>query len=294
MNNLYLAHHGIKGQKWGVRRFQNEDGTWTKEGRARRYKIREAKAIGAGVAVGGALGAIGLMAGNPMAVGGSAAAGMAAYEGAYGLMNYKYEHMRDREGTKQTKKLNKKRMRDPDYLTELKDHSSWMPSSAKESLRDGNDYYRQVTKNNKELQKFMKDNYGDSPEQMKNHLKKSVKGLNEASESESPYSGDLFTKGLYNNATNAYAKGFIDSKTFDTFYEASTTHNVASMLQEYDVSQPHYRKDLKSIIDEGDRLYSQNKKNGVGRLDNWFSEDPDMNPEKKMKHFYYSVNELYA
>ena len=29
----YLAHHGIKGQKWGVRRFQNEDGTLTAEGR---------------------------------------------------------------------------------------------------------------------------------------------------------------------------------------------------------------------------------------------------------------------
>lgn len=31
----YLAHHGIKGQKWGVRRFQNEDGTLTEEGKAR-------------------------------------------------------------------------------------------------------------------------------------------------------------------------------------------------------------------------------------------------------------------
>ena len=31
----YLAHHGIKGQKWGVRRFQNPDGTLTDEGRKR-------------------------------------------------------------------------------------------------------------------------------------------------------------------------------------------------------------------------------------------------------------------
>lgn len=31
-----LAHHGVKGQKWGVRRYQNADGTLTEEG-ARRY-----------------------------------------------------------------------------------------------------------------------------------------------------------------------------------------------------------------------------------------------------------------
>lgn len=30
-----LAHHGIKGQKWGVRRFQNADRTWTAEGKIR-------------------------------------------------------------------------------------------------------------------------------------------------------------------------------------------------------------------------------------------------------------------
>ena len=31
----YLAHHGIKGQKWGIRRFQNSDGSLTSEGKKR-------------------------------------------------------------------------------------------------------------------------------------------------------------------------------------------------------------------------------------------------------------------
>ena len=41
MNNYpdYLEHHGILGQKWGVRRYQNKDGTLTKEGREKYYKI---------------------------------------------------------------------------------------------------------------------------------------------------------------------------------------------------------------------------------------------------------------
>lgn len=36
----YLYHHGIKGQKWGIRRFQNPDGTLTSEGK-KRYGVNE-------------------------------------------------------------------------------------------------------------------------------------------------------------------------------------------------------------------------------------------------------------
>lgn len=33
---IHIAHHGIKGQKWGVRRYQNSDGTLTVEGKRRK------------------------------------------------------------------------------------------------------------------------------------------------------------------------------------------------------------------------------------------------------------------
>ena len=35
-----IKHHGIKGQKWGVRRYQNEDGSLTNAGK-KRYGTQE-------------------------------------------------------------------------------------------------------------------------------------------------------------------------------------------------------------------------------------------------------------
>lgn len=34
-DNNYLAHHGVKGMKWGVRKYVNPDGTMTEQGKIR-------------------------------------------------------------------------------------------------------------------------------------------------------------------------------------------------------------------------------------------------------------------
>ena len=39
MSSNELSHHGIKGMRWGVRRYQNKDGTLTKAGRKKMAKL---------------------------------------------------------------------------------------------------------------------------------------------------------------------------------------------------------------------------------------------------------------
>ena len=39
MRELY--HYGIKGQRWGVRRYQNQDGTYTEAGKKRYRSIQK-------------------------------------------------------------------------------------------------------------------------------------------------------------------------------------------------------------------------------------------------------------
>ena len=69
MDDNSLMHHGIKGQKWGVRRFQNPDGSLTDAGKSKKHKesksgnsksnnksnmAKIAKIAGSAVAIGGA------------------------------------------------------------------------------------------------------------------------------------------------------------------------------------------------------------------------------------------------
>ena len=41
MNQNELYHHGVKGQRWGIRRYQNKDGSLTNAGKRKAAKMKE-------------------------------------------------------------------------------------------------------------------------------------------------------------------------------------------------------------------------------------------------------------
>ena len=101
-NDDTLQHHGIKGQKWGVRRYQNPDGTLTAEGRAHYGRLkndyekgittlegneRVAKTMAkvAAPAVGAAYGVAGASIASSFGAGTGAAIGAGALSGGLGL-----------------------------------------------------------------------------------------------------------------------------------------------------------------------------------------------------------------
>ena len=44
--SAYLQHHGIKGQKWGIRKYQNEDGSLTDAGKRDTQENRKERCVG--------------------------------------------------------------------------------------------------------------------------------------------------------------------------------------------------------------------------------------------------------
>lgn len=88
----YLYHHGIKGQHWGVRRYQNPDGTLTPEGK-QRYRSDLAdnimtyakKGASIGTKIGAVAGAgLGVGVGTMLAAGGLPVAAVVGMGAMYG------------------------------------------------------------------------------------------------------------------------------------------------------------------------------------------------------------------
>ena len=44
-NSYYIAHHGIKGQRWGVRNFQDATGALTEAGRQRYGRAKNLRSL---------------------------------------------------------------------------------------------------------------------------------------------------------------------------------------------------------------------------------------------------------
>lgn len=91
MPEYYLVHHGIKDQKWGIRRYQNEDGSLTPEGR-KRYGIGNSRRHGGEIAKN-----IAKNVGKAALVTGIGAAAMAPAMGAIGKSVGQFENQKDRD-----------------------------------------------------------------------------------------------------------------------------------------------------------------------------------------------------
>lgn len=139
-NSIY--HHGIKGMKWGVRRYQNEDGTLTPEGRRKYGKLFD-KYKKQGYSNRDAL----ALAKNSRSDGKKRAiAALGGFVGAGGYLTYKAHK------DAKNKKPNSNRLHNP-YGSELKSRYDKVKKENPKWLKDnfGNDSFKDIMYNDPDL-----------------------------------------------------------------------------------------------------------------------------------------------
>lgn len=147
---VYIAHHGIKGQKWGVRRYQNPDGTLTEAGKRRYVRNDTAGAAAVGGVFGGYGGAVAGMIGagavNPALIplGAKVGGGVGALVGA--SIAGKNEYSLAKEAVK---KSNTKDEADLLQL-EISDRKAYAKRDYKQAISELKDYFDSYPKEDRD------------------------------------------------------------------------------------------------------------------------------------------------
>ena len=274
----YLEHHGILGQKWGVRRYQNEDGSYTEAGLKRRKGINTALAVagGIGVNVGVTLGS-----GNPIA--GRLAGGLTA-------ATIKSSLDSRAESRKNKKKLDDGPNALDDYYNsdagkaELKNYSKQNTIEKTKAVRDKayNNLVKDITAeinntndtNARSSLIWVTDS--DKPKVIADKLIKAQKNLNEYIDPDC----EIFQR-MPEEAMEGYSRGYLSKKQFDNIYDK----HVIDTVSEYSLPE------INGISDMMKDALKVNVRDNENRFTSWFGNGPE-NPEA-LTHYFYSSDSIY-
>lgn len=259
----YLEHHGILGQKWGVRRYQNEDGSYTKEGLDRRKKINTALAIAGGIGI-----ATGVTVGSGSRVAGRVAGSLAAT-----TIKSALDDRAEKKGKKNKNTYHEteeeKAKREEQYTKDAEHYKKNAAGYKTEKINRLNSFI-------KENEQMLSDRLGTkSVKETRQYLMDSLKAYNELDP-------DQVVFQYMDNAPDLFDKGYIDVNTFSKLYDATVADEIPDYVG-YDGDGSRFR--------QWNELYNNHMKNESqeDRLNKMFGKSTSVTHYDANKFIYYAT-----
>lgn len=261
-----LYHHGIKGMKWGVRRYQNEDGSLTPEGR-KHYRSISSPDKSLLITRGATVGAVGGTASSGIVggvVGGAAGA-------AVGYAKYKLQKRSFEDAQNKLKADSERRQKEYENSEEYKKWLGTLENEGKRLNDGGAESFRKY-QNKEAIAAFRDIGYHESdwakerglktPEAVNEYVKKALKNYNENDPDQIVYQH-------MDDAMTMREHGYISEKTFAKLYDAQlaedaidfSNYGSIDFLDEWHDFGKSSSLDSSNWKDLGEGRYSPTKKN---------------------------------